>query len=206
MAYRRTYRRRRLTRRPRRMMRRRPMRSLTMKRRINTHHFKRTFLLAQFTASATGPNFYGYNFTLSALPNYIEFTNLFDQYRINKVVVKFVPSANSDNIGASQIIPNLHSAIDNNDSTAPTALTQLYEYGSYKRTRGTQTHTRVFTPSCLADISVSSSSPKWKQWIGTQFPAVEHYGLKVGCDQVVTTNDIYWLPYATVYFSCRSVK
>jgi hypothetical protein len=171
-----------------------------------THHFKRTFVAAQFTASGTGPNFFGYSFALDDLPNYTEFTNLFDQYRINKVVVKFVPSANVDAIGASQIIPSLHTAIDNNDATAPTALSQLYEYQSYKRTRGTQVHTRVWTPSALVEISTSASSPKWKQWIGTQFPSIEHYGLKVGCDQTVTTADIYWLPYVTVYFSCRSAK
>lgn len=206
MAYRRRYTTRRRPRRTRRMlMRRKPMRSLTMKRRMATHHFKRTFNGAQFNASNAGPAFAGYSFGLVSLPNYTEFTNLFDQYRINKVVIKFVPSANADEIGASKIIPSLHTVIDNNDNTAPTAMTELYEYQSYKRTQGIYTHTRVFTPSCNVDLSIGSS-PKWKQWINSQFANVEHFGLKVGADQVAAAGDLYWRTFITLYFSCRSTK
>lgn len=203
---RKTYRRRRrYNRRSRRTMRK-PMRSLSMKRKMSTHHFKRTFLSDIFFSSNTGPVFGGLSFRLSSLPNYTEFTNLFDQYRINKIVIRFVPSANSDSVGSTHVIPNFHTIIDNNDSTTPTALNELYESQSWKRTRGTQVQTRVFTPSSLIDIGLSSNSPKWKQWISTDFPSVDHYGLKYALEATVNAQDIYYQPYVTIYFSTRSVK
>ena len=127
MAYRRTYRRRRLTRRPRRMMRRKPSRPLA-KRAMKVHHFRRTFKASNISSTTTGV-LGGYSFSLDQLPNYTEFTNLFDQYRINKIVVKFIPNHNSSDVSAStQVISNFNSVIDPTDATAPATGAELYEY------------------------------------------------------------------------------
>lgn len=64
-----------------------------------------------------------YNFTLSSVPGYTEFTNLYDQYKINAISVCFYPKQNSvtslvtlDNIKANA---RFLSAIDYNDDTPP---------------------------------------------------------------------------------------
>lgn len=208
---RKTYRRRRrYTRRPRRMMRR-PRRTLS-KRSLNVHHFKRTFTLTDVNSSSAGNQFFGYSFNLTQLPNFAEFTSLFDAYRINKILVKFVPNHNSSDVGVTaQNIPNFHSVLDYNDATAPASLNQMYEYANWKMTRGTAIHKRIFRPTTLDSVdtgsgAVSSSNPQWKQWINTGNANVNHYGLKVGIEISQATYDISWRPYITVYLSCKSVK
>lgn len=212
MPYRRNYRRRTLRkRRPMRRTRRMIRRPLTKSLRV--HHFKRTFTLAPIGTSSTAPAFAGYLFNFNQLPNFNEFTRLYDVYRINKILVRFVPNHNSSDVaptGSSQI-SNFHSVLDYNDATAPTSLNELYEYANWKMSRGTSIHQRLWRPATLDSVdtgssAVSSANPQWKRWINTANANVNHYGLKVGIEQSVSANDTTWVPYVSVYFSCKSVK
>lgn len=210
MAYRRkTMLRRRPMRRTRRYVRR--LRRPLTKRAINTHHFKRTFTLASVLSSNVGPVFAGYTFNINQLPNATEFTNLFDLYRINKIVVKFVPNHNSSDVGVlAQAIPNFHSCLDYTDATAPASLNAMYEYQNWRMSRGIAVHKRVFSPASLdfvnATAGANAGNPTWKQWISTSAPTIEHYALKIGIEQSTALGDVYWTPYVTMYLSCKSVK
>lgn len=214
MVYRRTYRRRRPTmRRLRRPVYRRRLRTSRRPRlsSLKVHHFRRTFTLTQLGSSNAGAVLGGYNFTLSQLPNYTEFTNLFDSYRINKILVKFIPSHNSSDVGAGgQYIPNFHTILDYNDSTAPASLNAMYEYQNWRMSRGVSAHKRIWTPASLDSVAttagVASSNPTYKQWISTSSADIPHYGLKYGIEPSVALNDIVWSVYVTMYFSCKSVK
>lgn len=192
-------------------MMRRPRRTLS-KRSLNLHHFKRTFTLSPVGSSNVSPVFAGYSFNLTQLPNFAEFTSLFDAYRINKIVVKFVPNHNSSDVGAlGQAIPNFHSVLDYNDATAPLTLNQMYEYANWKMSRGIAIHKRIWRPTTLDSVdtgagAVSSANPQWRQWINTGNANVNHYGLKIGIEQSVALLDIQWTPYVSVYLSCKSVK
>lgn len=53
------------------------------------HNFKRTFQLANYDPVGAGVQYRALSFKLSDLPNYTEFTTLFDVYAIRKVVCKF---------------------------------------------------------------------------------------------------------------------
>lgn len=214
MAYRRTYRRRRPTnRRPRRAVYRRRLRSSRRPRlsALRTHHFKRTFTLSPI-ATATTTVFGAYAFSLSDLPNYSEFTALYDQYRINKLVVRFVPNHNSSEVGATKALMEFNSVLDFNDQTAPTALTQLYEYANWRMTRGNSIHTRVFSPAVLGVVSTINATnftgdqSKWKQWLATSQTDIEHYGIKYAIGATAAAGDMYFTPYITAYFSCKSIK
>lgn len=212
MPYRRNYRKRPTLRRRRRYTRRRIMsRSLT-KRALKVHHFKRTFALNFISSSSAGDVLGAYLFTFSQLPNYAEFTNLYDQYRINKIVVKFIPTHNSSDVSvAAQSIPNFNTVLDFNDATPLTLQSQLFEYQNWRMTRGTQVHTRVFRPSTLDATSTSgaitATNPTWRQWISTVNSDVPHFGLKY-CAEGTTFADgaMAWRPYVTFYFSCKAVK
>lgn len=210
MPYRRTYRpRRTLRRRPRRMMRRRTLRRPLMRRAMKVHHFRRTFKASNIASTTTGV-LGGYSFSLDQLPNYTEFTNLFDQYRINKIVVKFIPNHNSSDVSVgTQVISNFNTVIDPTDATAPTSGAELYEYQNWRLTRGISAHTRVFTPASLdvvATATTASANPTWKQWLATSSPDVKHYGLKYYAEPSNANGDTYWFPYITMYFSCKSTK
>lgn len=212
MPYRRSYRpRRTLRRRPRRMMRRRIYRRRPRLSSLKVHHFKRTFALTQIQGAITD-TLGAYTFRLDQLPNYTEFTNLYDSYRINKIVIKFVPTANSANVGdTNNLLTQFHTVLDFNDGGAPASLNALYEYGNWRMTRGSQIHTRVFTPSTMGVVSDVSAggvagAPKYKQWINTSEADVYHFGLKYCAAAQVTALDINWTPYVSFYLSCKSVK
>lgn len=198
-----------LRRRPR-MLRRRPI--YRRRSSLRVHHFKRTFSLTPIQGAITD-QLGAQTFRFDQLPNYTEFTELFDCYRINKIVVKFVPTANSSNVGEATTNPltQFHTVLDFNDGNIPASLNSLYEYGNWKMTRGSSIHTRVFTPSILMPIQQVTAgtqfgAPKYKQWISTQEPDTYLYGLKYCAAAQVTAQDINWTPYVTLYFSCKSVK
>lgn len=208
MAYRRRYTTRRRPRRTRRMlMRRRPRRTLS--RFPKTYHFKRTFTGTPI-ASNTTATFGAYALQFGQLSNSTEFTALFDMYRVNKIVVKFVPNHNSSEVGATKAIPNFHTVLDFTDNSTPTTLAELYEYQSWRMTRGTAMHTRAFIPAVLQDAQEAASSggalPKLKQWISTAQTDVYFYGIKYGAEASAAAGDVYWTPYITYYYSCKSVK
>lgn len=205
------YRKRTSTRRRPRRTRRMPIRRRLSTRALRVHHFKRTFTLPYFTSSNTGNTYGGLSFNLNQLPNVTEFTNLYDMYRINKIVVKFVPNRSSSDVAATgEQIPNLNTVIDYTDATAPTSLSQLYEYQNWKMSRGINVHTRVITPASLDLVNATAGSnagnPQWKQWISTSAPTIEHYGLKYGLETSASNNAIAVTPYISFYFSCKAVK
>lgn len=82
---------------------RRPMRRVFRKKRITRsrrtgrvrrsmaiHHFKRNFTFGDVTLGASNTGL-SYTFSLNLLPNVSEFAALYDRYRINKVVMRWIP-------------------------------------------------------------------------------------------------------------------
>lgn len=209
---RRTIRRRRLLRRPRRYIRRSRLPRTLPKRTFKVHHFKRSVQLTDINAPAgVAPSFGAYTINLNQLPNTTEFSNLFDSYRINKAVFKFIPNHNSSEYGTTvPPIGNFFTVIDYNDATAPAALADMMEYSTCKIRQGSRIITRVFTPASLDVVSAgagtASVNPKWKQWLSCTSLDVNHYGLKWALDWNGTATSVTYKVYMTLYFSCKSVK
>lgn len=209
-------RRRRITRR-RPMSRRRPRmsrrRSIYRPRRLisnpKIHHFKRTFLSTGIVGSTTDA-FGAASFSFNNIPASSEFVALFDAYRINKIVVKYMPM--STEASTTQSTALFLSVIDYNDDVLPTTEDQLLEYENCKVTKGLKNHTRVFTPSTLdlltddTGATTYAGNPRWKQWIPTSRATVPHYGLKYLRQAQATGNLVQYRLQVTYYFSCKSVK
>lgn len=180
----------------------------TLRRAPNVYHFKRTVKLTNIPSNTAGV-LSGFSFAFNQLPNVAEFTNLFDCYRINKIVFKLVPTASDDPIGGSYIIPQTHTVLDYNDAAAPASLAALYEYQNWRMKRGTYIHTRAFVPATLdattTSGAIAGTNPKYKQWLNCANADVPHFGLKLGIDPSTTNGDINWDPYVTYYFSCKAV-
>lgn len=179
---------------------------------LNVHHFKRTYQGSTYQASSAGTNPNAFYVTFGALPNYTEFTSLFDMYRINYVVFKLVPAVTGNDLNPASttcVLPNIHSAIDYDDSNNPTLATDLMQYSNYKMTRGHNIHVRGFRPSvCLDADATGSTAPKWKQWINLAATSAEHRGVKFIIEQAdgVTSGQCSYKSYITVYFSCKGVR
>lgn len=190
-------------------------RRLMARRRVATaprvHSFKRTWYSENYysTGSVTGAQGYGINFQFNMLPGYTDFTSLFDQYKIKKVVFSLIPKISEASLalGATNnsALVNLHSAIDHDDSTAPTSINQLCQYESYKTTRGHNVHTRVLVPKIELSNGASTSTPKAYQWIDTADATVPHYGVKLWIPFITASTIVYYDLKVTMYFDCKGV-
>jgi len=144
---------------------------------------------ADYTLSQTAitPAFLSFNFSLDQLAQYTSFTTLFDQYRFEEVQVIIRPMYNA--IGLSNIsttrVPMLYTVIDYDDNATPGSLAVLQEYSNCAISEF-ETTVATFQPHiALAayDGSVFTSfANQTNQWIDAAYPAVKHYGVKMGCD------------------------
>jgi len=129
----------------------------------------------------------GYEFKLNDLPNYQEFTNLFDMYRINFVVMRFVPTAtqvlvNSD--ANSEEAPLIYTAIDYNNADAPGSADVIKQYGNCRVNALNVPFTLKFRPRTATPVFRDGVSSAYLQnparlWIDCSYADVPHYGVKV---------------------------
>jgi len=210
--------RRRLTRRRRPTMRRRMRRPRLYKAirpQNQIHQFKRTFLKGTWTLNNLTDTFVAYTFKLSDLPNYTEFTNLFDRFRIVKVAVHLIPQWTNNDLNPvtsmEKVNPAIYSVVDTTEDAAPTALTEMYEYSNLKITRGGRIHTRYFSPAVLTNafegVAATAYIPKWKQWITTDDYATPHYAIKLAGDKTQTSSNNFTVRVMMSYYiQCKNVK
>lgn len=183
-------------------------------------HFKRSTFIEEVQVSGTTDEKRHYAFKLSDLQNSGDFTNLFDAYRINKIVYKIYPSHNvaaASNTGSTAYNqpPQVVTAVDYNDVNAQPApsftVAELLEYKTHRLHRGFGKISRKFTPAVAVGVSSAGALvagvQKFKQWIDVATPAVSHGSLKVIFDTQTSNTFVYnYTVYRDVYFSCKQVK
>jgi len=216
-------RRRRYTRRPRRLLRRKTSYRSVRRTRVRRttrgskiHNFKRTFIDAPFNIGPGAPTAEGRDFRLNQLPNYSEFTELFDQYRICGVKITLKPGNDNSGLRQSSQLPvntfSFWSVIDRNDITAPTSVNEMLEYQNVKRHNLIRGMKHYFCPNILTDTGATiyaTNTPKYKQWIDTTLDDVPHLGLKLWSDamgDLAAGQTFSMEAYVTLYIQCKNVK
>ena len=170
--------------------------------------FKRFCDYGELSISNTLPTFAAYNFSLSDLPNSTEFTSLYDMYKINCVVLRFIPqqtqSVSIGSINNPNASARFFSAIDYNDGAAPTSLDDLRQYQSCRMTPILRTHKRVVFKPKILDSNGFSISP----WMSTANPSTNYYGLKVAVEPMesTTTTTMTYTIEAKIYATFKQVK
>lgn len=121
------------------------------------------------------------------------YKNMYKWYRINKVVTKFFPLANSrdqkDGLYSATLQFSTNSEMGFLGTTrmidqegAASGINNMRVDPTYREVTALQPHTRVLVPNCLARMYEAATSdgfvPKYKQWIRTLDDAVPHMGLK----------------------------
>lgn len=195
-------------------VRRRYLRKRTYRRRnIARHHFKRMADSGTITGLATyTPFLAGYQFTFDSIPGYTEFTNLYDQYRINFIVQKWHlridPGAQ---VAASATYPKLYWVVDNDDSTAAANINELRQHSRCRMAVMNPNKPVVvkFRPNILMQAYESATTtayvPKWKQFVDCADSSTPHYGLKIAIDDLSNTN--YKVTVETYfYFTMKDVR
>lgn len=187
------YRRRKVVRRPRRA--RRAGAKRTNLSGTGLHYFKRRYVVANVTASTSGVGVRSdaagaLSFNLNALPNSSEFTSLFDQYKIMKVKLRWIPFGDSVNMpiatmtGTSSLVSPggpLITVIDYDDNTAPTAAADLLQYQTSKVTPIPKPLSMTIRPKFATEIyrsAVSTGYGARSGWLDTASSDIPHYGVK----------------------------
>lgn len=140
-------------------------------------------------------------FTLSNVPNYNELRNLFDNYRISKVLYRWVlirdPSAYQTTAGTQGLYPRLTWVHDFNDST-PLARDQLMQYPKMREfffgDNNQKTKWFAIKPAILKaqynGVLAASYSPAWMQFMDTNYYDTPHYGIKYAWSNLYEGNQI----------------
>lgn len=156
------------------------------------------------------PTLAGLTFRLNQVPNYTEFTNLYDMYKINGVKMVFIPKQNqSISIGSvnnASPTARFFTALDYNDATPPTTVDDIREYQSCKFTSVIRTHKRYIPRPRIQDRGQTYNPGR--PWINCSAPDQEHYGLKLAIEPIssTTTTDMPYSVECVFYMSFRNVK
>lgn len=116
-----------------------------------------------------------FSFRLSDLPDYTEFTNLFDEYKFSRVEVSFVPTSPTNYSGP------LYTVIDYDDAVVAT-IAQLSEYQTLQISGSGAMTKRTLVPkiAVAAYSGAFTSYAPQASWVDCSSPGVLWYGLKYG--------------------------
>ena len=123
------------------------------------------------------PSVGSFNFSLNDLPNYAEFTALFDQYRIDKIELLLYPEytvLSDGGISSSAVNVQVNTAVDPCGFTV-TTVDDILQFKTLKSTGITQRHERSFCPKYLLDGIIPVS-----MLMSTSSPSINHYGIAYG--------------------------
>lgn len=165
-------------------------------------------------------------FSLNDIPNVAEFTNLFDQYKLNAVMFQIkmtnvpeninAPNGNSVNYG--NFYPTLWYAPDHDDNNTRT-IAQLKEYdrARHKTLRPNKEINILLRPSTLQGVYNNSTIFGYacnfkKPWLDMAYPSMPHFGLKFAIDfeglttAATTAQAFQFKINAKYYFSCKNTR
>lgn len=159
---------------------------------------------------------YSLSFNLQQLASYTEFTNLFDQYKIYKVVLDIRPYCATQNVTVNNTTnnvayPYVHCVIDHDDDTLLTAVSDYQQYSSYRRFPVGRPMKISIIPRVSTAVYQSALSTGYsakRAWIDSENSLVPHYGFKFGINGAglgITSSYAIDIE-ATFYIGCRGVR
>lgn len=184
-----------------------------------------------YTTAATpgAANFGSFAFgaQLADVPTYTDFTNLYDQYRLNKIVFKIIPLATSVSTAAApssavaQSGVIFHWVTDPDDDVIPgtdsTALQSLREKAGYRCRNifqaGGRPITITYRPAALTPVlqaggSTANALSLRNKWFDTISPNVVFFGVKCIMESVSSGAEqtFYFKTEAKYYISLKGVQ
>lgn len=172
-----------------------------------TYRFKRSVTLPSLRSDTVVDYATNYVFKLSDLPNYTEFTSLFDEYKISCIVLKFTPLYPT-NLSATDY-GQIYTMIDKDDN-ATLSVVQAQQYQNIKVRGGLKGKTIVIRPKIKGLIYNNSGvttgqSSLINEWIDVAYPDVTHYCLKNVWTQTPVVT-LYQRVEATYYLKFKNVR
>jgi hypothetical protein len=152
---------------------------------------KRMVEYPPFTVSTTPFtwNNSNYAFKLVDVPSFGELTGLFDQYRILKVKITWIPqlqnvvnNSNSNNwVGAPFLY---HTSSDDGTVNLSTKLEAFQDSSIVRVKNPYENFSLTLTPKVQFEVqtalAIAGAAPKGNTWLDTDNPNVNHYGAAIG--------------------------
>jgi len=169
--------------------------------------------LGTITSTATGDSLSILKFNLDDIPGYADLAAVFDQYKIDKVDLRFVPNQTNQGMVASAALyrSRLYTAFDPNDATVPSTLNELIQYQNCSQTPYLEEYKRTVYPRLAVNSSDEEGTVTLNpanSWCQTSQKDVDWYGLKIGAsangNSAPTVQS--WLILAKFYFSFKNIK
>lgn len=158
-----------------------------------------------------------FGFALADLNQVSTWSAAFDQYRIEKVIVKITSRNNmlskASVASPNQAVPRLYVVVDRDDASAPSALTDLYQYGNCQGMSPDSDYMLELEPSITRAIYAGGAFSGYevtseRPWIDLSNTGVEHYGVKFGTEilQVSSTDTWQWTIMCQYVVSFRAAR
>lgn len=161
-------------------------------------------------------------FKFDDMPNFNDFTSLFDRYRITHVQLSFylayspdsgVANTDVNNTGMATMSmhPILYLIKDYDDSNVPTSMDVIREHNKVavfplSADKITKYNVKPAVNSIVYRSTTSSSyTPAWKQWIDMVTTDTPHYGVKYGVENFFGKYQ-YIRVRAKFWFECKDVR
>jgi hypothetical protein len=167
-------------------------------------HAKSTIYVASVTSTSAAEGLYGYSTSFDQIPDYTSCQNLYDRYKINRVVWRIKANTAQPVPAASPSISYLFACVDFDDGSAPSSVSIVGNYENCVLASVSEDLLIEYRPKiAIAAYSgaFTSYASNSNQWIDMGSPSVQHYGLKIGVSQSTSTNVNNWLVFVTIHYS-----
>lgn len=196
----------------------RKKRSMTLsKTPRNILNVKRVYNLTTFTPSTASTagfwNYYG--FQTSSLPDWGQYTSVFDQFRVNALKFTFYPRFTDVNIGSQSQIYATY-IIDPQSTILPTGvysranLNMLMEQSGVKTRSGNRPIAIYYKPKMADDINAVINSTYSNKWLSTQAGNQIHRGFHIFFHDANFNGggfvNVSYEIVVTVYMSFKNIK
>lgn len=178
------------------------------------HHFKRVCALEDISVIPAGGYHRAFQFSLDQLPNFNEWVNLYDCYRIKCIVLRIEPTFTEITMSNPQTLNTkfLRVVHDYDDATPLVVENDYFEYGNMKSYQANRPHKITFYPKVSAEIYRSLIATSYEQrsspWLDLSATgaSIPHYGIKIYFPYLGVNDSMQFRIMATFYVHMKQTK
>lgn len=173
------------------------------------HKFIRVADYDTISSSAVADQFGAFSYSLVLLPDYAEFTNLFDEYMIYKVTMRFLPLG-VDSVNSTTLVkPLFYLMIDKDDDATPSSVNQFYENPTTRYSIAGKQHKISLYPMFSRAVYQSALATGYgtgRGFLDCSNASIPHYGVKWYLGPSVIANACTYKIIVKYYIRCRGVR
>lgn len=163
----------------------------------------------QFTSISLAPLTVARNglmqFKLNDIPQYTDFTNLFDSYKLRKVKVEFRPTVNSFDDSTDEI-PQVLECVDYNTTVPLSGVDTVMAYQNVRQWSADKYHSRTFRPRYMIGDPTGTKFSVSQQYQPTSNVDLLHYGLQWACPYFTNGSNVDIEIWVTYWVQCKSPR